>query len=235
MSEKSPSAHRVVREGFVAVTSSAAASAITFPLDTWKTRVQVGSGATGSLMRGLMMNMLTYPTFWGTFFAAKHYAQLVDDGRLGPVGQSFVAGVAGTTVANPFFVMKNRLQVNGNLSFVTMRDLKLGWSATQLNGSLKLTIQIPLYDYLKTFQGESPESILGASVAAKAISAVIFYPVDLVRTRQRVGIPGSIASHLNGLLRERALYKGLGVYIFATLPNFVMMMFIKDYLMTNVL
>lgn len=233
----------VAREAFVAAASSAAASVITFPLDTWKTRVQAGSSVgAGSLMRGLSMNLLTYPTFWGAFFATKHYLSLVDDdhGRLlGPAGQSFVAGVAGTTVANPFFVMKNRLQVNGSLKSMAPRDLMSGWWATQLNGSIKLAIQIPLYDYLKTSLegrgGESPESILKASVASKVITAVVFYPMDLVRTRQRVGIPGTIVSHLRELARERAVYRGLGAYIFATLPNFVIMMFIKDYLMTSVL
>lgn len=231
--------------------SSLLASAIVYPLDVIKTKVQMNKNVTLSTpFRGFGVQMLSYPTFWTVFFTARaatlDFATYIGCPTL---VHTFACSALGITAANPAFVIKTRMQLADNCTMNTMahfrnlwrsRELMRGLAAAQVN-SCKMTVQIPLYELLTSynFDGISKvNSIIGASVAAKVVSSAVFYPTDLIRTTQRSSEYAKLTiyetiQHLtkpeNGG-RVFGLYRGVCVSTAATLPNFVLVMFFKDYL-----
>lgn len=90
---------------------------------------------------------------------------------------------------------------------------------------------MPLYSFLN----EKTENTIVSSFFAKSVSTYIFYPLDLIRTIQR-NTPNKLSSYtiIKEIWRENKLigfYKGSGIYMLTSTPNFVIMMYIIDKLM----
>lgn len=184
------------------------------------------------LFNGYAAHLFTYPLFWPVFFVSK--STLEREG-CPKIGASFAAGIAATTIANPAFVVKTRSQASsdsiGKVAkqvFVDKAFMR-GWGATQLN-SAKLGVQMPLYDVLvseKVGMGVAP-----AALVSKGLVSTLFYPFDLIRTLQRVSGNSSIIDTARTIMSSGSgLYRGLGAYTAATLPNFVLLMVFKDWVL----
>ena len=112
-----------------------------------------------------------------------------------------------------------------------------GLGATVVNNS-KFLVQFPLYDYIY----EKTKNPFYASIIGKTISTLIFYPCDLIRTNQR-NSPTNI-TFINAIKtmyqdhyktkQSRFLlcryYNGVFLYGLTTIPNFVLMMLFRDFL-----
>lgn len=222
---------------------------------------------------GYGAHALCYPTFWSTYFFTTECIRRIDKSPDARTWQhscatALVSSLAGSTVSNPFFVVKTRMQTaaygNGGLAGVSflqvargiyysnssfakksVKPFAAGWFATQITNS-KLILQMPLYELIVGRNKDSVASattIATAATASKIATSTLFYPLDLVRTRQRNGDARSVGAifaeivhassnkpghHFFGGLRS--MYCGISLYLAATIPNFVLMMFAKDFL-----
>lgn len=201
--------------------------------------------------QGLCPNMMTYPLFWGVYFEMKK-VNYQPTGYKYPdkIFMSFISGVGATTLVNPLFVMKVRTQTellhqrykgnNSSLYTTLMKSIYQkegtmgffkGWSTTQLN-NIKLGIQLPFYDFLK----EKTDSTVISSMVAKLSASTVFYPFDLIRTNQRDSVNKVKAMGcLKDIYRRegiRGWYRGVGLYNLMTGPNFILMMYFKDLIMS---
>ncbi|KAI8889319.1 mitochondrial carrier [Backusella circina FSU 941] len=143
------------------------------------------------------------------------------------------AGIVTSTVTNPIWVIKTRLQLQGkekmyknslDCTFRILRDegikgLYKGMSASYL-GVAEGTIQWVIYEKLKkewatgstnddyTIGGKSAKAWfgnIGAAAVAKLVAACVAYPHEVIRTRLREPIPE------NGIIKYTGLWQTLKV------------------------
>lgn len=257
-------------EFIISSTSSVLSSTLVYPIDVIKTQYQVANinqknqqnaiqmaryiNKTQGLIgfyKGLGPNLMTYPLFWGFYFEMRK-VNYQPTGYLYPdkIFMSFISGVGATTLVNPFYVMKVRIQTEilhqryknnqSSLYHILVKNIYQkegiigfykGWSTTQLN-NIKLGIQLPFYDYLK----EKTDSTIISSMVAKLSASTVFYPFDLVRTNQRDSINKiRVIDCLRDIYQKegiRGLYRGVGLYNLMTGPNFIFMMYFKDLIIS---
>lgn len=233
--------------------ASVIATTAVYPIDVVKTWRQVNGTTVGQSLRGiysrsgllgfyrgLTPNIFTYPMFWTVYFAANPVA--VDTLKPLPLwmvnpAASMISAVAGSAISNPLFVIKNRIQVGAGISAIEAARSVLaggplrfmaGFPVTAIS-NMKLAAQLPLTTWLCGF---APMPI--ASAAAKLTVSLATYPVDLIRTVQRASTEKiSAAGFVRRVLTTegpRGLYRGFWPYTAMTLPNFVIMMTVSDWI-----
>jgi hypothetical protein len=194
--------------------------------------------------KGLNIFLTNYPTFWTTFFIidSKKY-NIVENNVYNNIIWTTMCSSAGSFVSNPFFVIKTRMQSqsleNKNVKFIDIiknihnnesyLSFFKGYGATLFNNT-KLIVQMPLYSFLN----EKTENTIVSSFLAKTFSTYISYPLDLIRTIQR-NTPNKLSSYMIakeiwGKNKLIGFYKGSGIYMLTSTPNFVIMMYIIDKL-----
>ena len=226
--------------------SNATAIAIVHPIDVVKSRFQVNSNnlsvnkiildvwktnGTRGFYRGLLPNIGTYPIFWAIFFQVKkNDVQVTDNILLNKFITSFIAGNIASTFTNPLFVLKTRFQVKSENRMNIIKDLnknKLnffkGLPSTYLN-NLKLGLQFPLYDHLKS----KTDSTMFSSFTSKLLCSSLFYPLDLIRVNQRSSNEkltiGNISRNIYKTGGLQGFYRGLILYNSVSVINFTIMM-----------
>lgn len=195
--------------------------------------------------KGIGSYLTTYPIFWTIFFQTKKYNYDYTNSKyLNSCINTFSSSVIASAIANPFFVIKTRLQneiimnkqykSGFNIFLEILRNegikgLCKGLGPTIFNNG-KLIVQIPLYEYLKEKSG----NVFLSSVSAKFFCAAITYPCDLTRTVQRNSPKDIKAWYLlkniylkNGI---RGYYHGFVPYTVMAIPNFALMMVFYEYL-----
>jgi len=135
---------------------------------------------------------------------------------------AFLAGSVSSMIANPFFVIKTRLQTQDTPVRLQPSHLLRGYTST-LCGNLKLGVQMPLYEYVNSTYG----NVFLAGVVSKLVSSLLFYPFEFVRTIQRYN---SVSMSSIDVFREYGfgVYRGIGIYTLLTIPNFTLMMWFKN-------
>lgn len=212
--------------------ASTVASATLYPLDLIKSRYQSQPSSTSAFSivkdvykargaagfyRGFFSNIVTYPIFWSTYFPIKSLMNTGYDSS-----DAFLAGSVSSMIANPFFVIKTRLQTQDTPVRLQPSHLLRGYTST-LCGNLKLGVQMPLYDYVNSTYG----NVFLAGVVSKLVSSLLFYPFEFVRTIQRYN---SVSMSSIDVFREYGfgVYRGIGIYTLLTIPNFTLMMWLKN-------
>ena len=252
--------------------SSICSYALFYPIETIKTQFQVTRfnekmphirklihnlytqrGAIG-FYRGLIPLCATKPIFWGVFFTTKDY-MVYEPTKIKYVDKlitNFGSATVSSTILNPLFVMKTRLQTE-NLRFQRIGYFKLihhiyknegckgfmkGAPITYLN-NFKLGVQFPIYDHFieTNYFRNNMHNICFSAAASRMISSAIFYPFDLIRVVQRSSEKKiSIKNAANKIFKMRGImgfYKGVGLYSITSTPTFVAMMIIKDIMIKN--
>ena len=198
--------------------------------NVWKTR-----GVRG-FYSGLSPNLCTYPIFWSVYFGTNQIMrdyEISENIYVDKFVKSYTAGLIGSGLTNPLFVLKTRMQNNNNSNslFQTIRETnRLGFrsyyrglGSTYLN-NLKLAVQFPLYDVIH----DKTDSVVISSFTAKTISSSLTYPLDLIRVNQRNSDTRlTIRETARNIYKRggfRGLYRGIMLYNAVTTPNFVIMM-----------
>jgi solute carrier family 25 folate transporter 32 len=250
-------------DGFIGILSNTFSTTVIHPIDVIKTNYQVAiknnpqkinniiklkwrNGGLKNFYRGLSPNILTYPIFWGVFFEGRKYNFYLFKNRyLNNFSQYFLLANFASTITNPLFVIKTKLQtVNRRKDIFNMlkdiyrynglRGFFKGYLATILN-NLKLGIQFPLYDHFKDFNRKiaffdknEKINIAFSSTLSKLISSSITYPLDLIRLIQRgSNLKISIIDIVKNVYKREGiigLYRGILLYNFVSTGNFVIMM-----------
>lgn len=233
-------------DALIGLLANSLSCVVTHPVDVVKTKYQVGASlrdsVKGRLFAGLGPNLCTYPIFWGVFFGTNaHLSTLYRrwgvSGHANNIVTAYSSSLIGSTLTNPLFVVKVRMQTGRRSLWETVREIR-GWStyfrglpSTCVSNS-KLAIQFPLYSYLR-----ENHSVLVASVLSKCVASTVFYPLDLVRTRQRnAGVSQSMLVVARDVVREfgaRGLFRGLAMYHCYSTPNFVCMMLFTELFRTQ--
>jgi hypothetical protein len=250
----------MLKDGAIGFISSSVATTLIYPIDVIKTNFQMHTekiirpspiniasdifktkGILG-FYRGISPQIMTYPIFWSVFFPTKALVEkykVTNNYFADKMVASYVSATVGSTIANPLFVIKTNMQVAGLPSIHTvtkqlyadsgLRWITRGWTATMLNNN-KLCVQFPLYDVLRE---KYNIDVISSSFISKAVTTSIYYPLDLIRTKQR---------NLGNLTIRQAfytifthggiigLYRGVMLNFVVSTPNFILTMWFKDIL-----
>ncbi len=225
---------------------------ITYPIDAIKTNYQITNLKQKPILndivkqiytthgirgyyKGVSSVLMTYPLFWGIFFQTNAHTNV------------FVSSAVASFVTNPLFVLKTRLQstthnhqpTNQRLSYLNLtkdiyrnegfRGFFKGFGSTVANNT-KLCLQFFAFDEMN----KRINNIAVSSMVAKIVSSTIYYPTDLIRTNQRnlkesnsMFEVGKSIYKANGI---KGLYNGVAIYNAISIPSFVMLMQIRDYI-----
>jgi len=187
--------------------------------------------------RGLTSHLMTYPLFWGIFFQMDKY-NYINNKLL----KTYINANIASSITNPLFVLKVRFQLESiNNKSYSYKKLVMniyrqegilaffkGYPSSVFN-NIKLAIQFPLYDEINKYTS----NVALSAIISKSIASSMFYPFSIVRTNQRDSIKKLSICDVLKLLYKRhgfkGYFKGVGMYNLVTLPNFVIMMVIRDY------
>lgn len=236
-------------KGFVAGVTS---TVLTHPLDTLKVYQQVTSrssnggvlnsiktisnqGLIKGFYRGGFINCASMGVFYSCFFPTydllKNQFNSPDE-LPGRFWSGYLAGLWGSFVGNPFYVLKIRQQasiasigqsqIQPSIPELTRkiyaeRGIRGFWSGYNLTiiRNLELGLQLPLYETFKD-HGISP---IYAGFMAKLISSSATYPIDTCRTLIRNGNGNNVLPIASCLLQSegiRGLYRG---YLFSAIKS----------------
>lgn len=245
-------------EFLTGLTSSWISITTVYPLDVVKTRYQVNSSHTikktplqilqevktnhgyRGFYRGLLPQLCTYPLFWATYFEAKTHINFKPSNIefVNKALESYGAAAVASTVTNPLFVTKVKMQTLQTKSiFKTISTMyqQNGWKfpfkgivACHVN-NLKLGLQFPLYDKLRETNG-----IIVSTVLSKLTVSTLFYPSDLIRANQRSSeVMLGFIDACKQIVRNygfRGLYRGVVLYNVVSMSDFIIMMWIKEHI-----
>lgn len=250
----------MITDGLIGFLSSSMATALIFPVDAIKTNFQMRTerlvrqssldiareifktkGLPG-FYQGISPQLLTYPIFWGVFFPTKSLMeklQLHDNYFANKVMTTYVSATIGSTIANPLFVLKTNMQLDHKKSINDVmkklyadggfRWITRGWTATMLNNN-KLCVQFPLYD---TLRDKYNADVISSSFISKTVTTSLFYPLDLVRTKQRSIGNLTLTQAFRAVLSHGGfigLYRGVMLNFITSTPNFILTMWFKEIL-----
>lgn len=248
---------RQFKIGFV---SSFAASSIVYPIDVIKIHYQIDRNITikesikniykekgvRGFYRGISSQYMTYPIFFSIFFQSKQlsseYPNFTQNKFLNEFRNNFTASCLASLISNPFYVTKQRFQISGKITYFQLlnniykkeglKALLKGYPATTLTNT-KICFQLMWTDYMRYKQDYN---IILASALPKTIISGIYYPFDRIRGIQRLPYNNKgllkVASEIYQKEGLRGFYRGLSIYTLFTLPNYVIMMTIRDYLLS---
>jgi hypothetical protein len=238
--------------------SSIIASFVTYPIELIKINYQNSNKTTSQVakqiynsgaknfFRGSLPNLFCYPLFWTLFFTAndklKNYNKIVS---------VLIPGTFAVVLVNPIFVIKNRMQtkylleINNKINYPRIineifEDEKLkgftkGITPT-LIGNIKLLANFWLYDIIYHYLGniDQNKKTLIASTSSKILFNNITYPLDLIRTKQRSDTVkyNSVYNIFIDIIKTNkisGIYRGCLLYNLVTVPNFVIIMVLKNY------
>lgn len=253
-------------EGISGLVANFSSTILSYPIDVIKTKYQVNTlknnnqnvpsiikdiykntGFKG-FFRGIVPQLTTYPIFWSIYFQTKgmNNYKLTDNHFINKVAISYMSASIASAATNPLFVMKIRMQtyeikptiptvVNTIYKENGIRGLFKGLPATMIN-NLKLGIQFPMYDIMKSDYGYNSFT---ASIISKLTTTSIFYPLDLIRVNQRNSSSNlSMVDATKTIYKQHGIsgfYRGVMLYNFVSTPSFVIMVLIKDIIDANMI
>lgn len=188
--------------------------------------------------RGLSSHLMTYPLFWGIYFQMDKY-QLTNNKFI----KAYINAIVASLIVNPLFVLKIRFQLESinNRNYNYHKLIKNMYRREGLISfckgfpscilyNIKLAILFPLYDEIN----KHTSSVTLSAIISRTLSSSLFYPFGIIMTNQRDSRKKlSILDVSKQLYRRYGIsgyFKGVGINNLVSVPNFVIMMTIRDYL-----
>ncbi|CAG9335521.1 unnamed protein product [Blepharisma stoltei] len=159
-----------------------------------------------SLYQGLNASIIAYPSSWSIYFMLynrirSYFGDLFHNDTLGNVAGASIAGLTGSIITNPLWLIRARMQVqSGHSKYTSVADsLRLiikeegffalfnGCKASML-GTIHVVVQFPLYELTKKLikrEYEPPhilEMIL-CTIFPKFVASLCSYPHEVLRAR----------------------------------------------------
>ena len=193
------------------------------PLDTIRVNYQLGNKVKWNmfyLYRGIQYGIIGIPVFWSMYFPL--YKKLKES--FSTPASAYIACCLASTFTTPFWVLRQARQTDKKIN-ISINSLYRGLLPTYLI-NLSFTIQMPLYEYLKSNLENTTYNIFICSALSKTVASCVFYPFDTIRARLRDGKPGFTAGILS-------YYRGITVYIIKSLPYHVSIFCTYEYIKKN--
>lgn len=187
------------------------------PLDTIRVNYQLGNEIkwnTNYLYRGIGYGIIGIPVFWSIYFPM--YKRLKEDFSI-PVS-AYISCCTASTFTTPFWVLRQAKQTDKKINY-SIKSLYNGLLPTYLI-NLSFTIQMPLYEYMKSKVENNTFNVFVCTAVSKTIATCIFYPLDTIRARLRDGQIGIYSNY----------YKGMSIYILRSLPYHVSIFCTFEYI-----
>lgn len=181
------------------------------PLDTIRVNYQLGNNIkwnTKYMYRGIQYGIIGIPVFWSIYFPM--YKTLKENFSI-PIA-AYISCCMASTVTTPFWVLRQAKQTDKKIN-ISIKSLYSGILPTYLI-NLSFTIQMPLYEYIKSRVENTTFNIFVSSAISKTVAACVFYPIDTIRARLRDGK----SSFTPGILNY---YRGISVYLIKSVPYHV--------------
>lgn len=231
------------------------------PFDVYRTHIQLSkiNNYQKNLKfysRGLGASVVCIPSFWSIYFIS--YEKLKQTNNLNiSFLNGYIASNISATFTTPLWVIRQKYQINENFNLHSIKTIFNNKGILPFYAGLKTTylinmsliIQIPLYEFLKVkttkfnylnniknnnVQSINPSNfqILLITAFSKTISALVFYPLDTIRTHIRKNNKSIYNTILHLNKNPINYYKGLLIYLFRSIPyhssTFVTYEFIKN-------
>jgi hypothetical protein len=155
--------------------------------------------------KGLSYGLVTIPTFWMIYFPMYRY---ISDKDTPKWLAAYTSCCLASTVTNPLWILRQRAQTD-KLN-VPVKSYYNGLIATYFI-NLSFTVQIPLYEYLKSKTDNSTFNTFINTSISKTVAVCFFYPLDTIRAKFRDG--ASLKS-----MKFTDYYKGVPIYLIRSIP-----------------
>jgi len=184
------------------------------PLDVIRINYQINSKKNlynrDIFYRGMGYSLITIPSFWVIYFPI--YQRLKEKIPI-PIA-AYVSCCIGSIFTTPLWVLRQKSMTLKPHCFKTVKfsEYYTGLSLTFLV-NLNFTVQIPVYEFLKTKVENNSTNIFLISSLSKIASSCIFYPLDTIRVKIRNG------ETLKGMT-SFMYYRGIYVYLLRNIPYY---------------
>ncbi len=196
-----------------AISAGIVSSIVCNPLDVLRINKQINKKITlnrHTCFKGLSYGIYTITPFWGLYFSI--YEQLKANNNLNIPTSAYISTCIASTITTPLWVIKQKAQTDKMYEVYKMKfsEFYCGLIPTYILG-LTFTIQIPIYEYLKSKTDNSTFNTFINTSISKTVASTIFYPLDTVRVVLRNG------GNFKGM-KIQHYYRGISVYLMRSIP-----------------
>ena len=159
--------------------------------------------------KGIGPGILAITGYWGLYF--QFYENFKNRTHNIPMS-AFISTCMSSTLTTPLWVIRQKAQTDKlhELPKMKFNEFYYGLIPTYILG-LTFTVQIPLYEYLKSKTDNSTFNTFINTSISKTVASSIFYPLDTVRVVLRNG------GNFSGM-KIQNYYRGIGVYLIRSIP-----------------
>jgi hypothetical protein len=196
-----------------AISAGVVSSIVCNPLDVLRINKQINRPIGVNIQncfKGLSYAIYTITPFWGLYFSI--YEELKTYHNLNIPASAYISTCIASTITTPLWVIKQKAQTDkmNEIHKMTISNFYSGLIPTYILG-LTFTIQIPIYEYLKSKTDNSTFNTFINTSISKTVASSIFYPFDTVRVVLRNG------GNFSGM-KIHHYYRGIGVYLIRSIP-----------------
>lgn len=195
-----------------AISAGIVSSVICNPFDVLRINKQINKHIDLTIrncFKGIGPGILAITGYWGLYF--QFYENFKSRMYNIPVS-AFISTCMASTLTTPLWVIRQKAQTDKlhELPKMTFRQFYSGLFPTYILG-LTFTVQIPLYEYLKSKTDNSTFNTFVNTSISKTVASSIFYPLDTMRVILRNG------GNFSGM-KIQHYYRGIGVYLMRSIP-----------------
>lgn len=231
------------------------------PFDVYRTHIQLNKTINfknlNFYLRGLNASIVCIPSFWSVYFVSYEKLKEINNLNISFLN-GYIASNISATFTTPLWVIRQKYQINENFNLNNIKRIFNNKGILPFYAGLKTTylinmsliIQMPLYEFLKVkttkfnylnninnnnnIQSIKPSNfqIFLITTLSKTISALVFYPLDTIRTHIRKNNDSIYSTMLKLNKNPINYYKGFQIYLFRSIPyhsaTFVTYEFVKN-------
>jgi len=212
-----------------AISAGIVSSIVCNPLDVLRINKQINKKIilnVNTCFKGLSYGIYAITPYWALYFSI--YEKLKKDDNLNIPLSAYISTCIASTITTPFWVIKQKAQTDKmhDIYKMTYGQFYSGLIPTYIL-ALTFTVQIPLYEYLKSKTNNSTFNTFINTSVSKTVASSIFYPLDTVRVVLRNG------GNFSGM-KIHHYYRGLGIYLMRSIPYhtsvFCTFEFVKNFM-----